>query len=252
MEYHGDKITNMKLYVCDKCDYKTQDKGHSSSHSKSKKCNGCTMKVTIIPVLPVDYVMELLAKSSNDHGILNTIGTNHGNVSSIVDNSVTTNIYIPQNSLKDDMLEFLKTVVFDGIPSTSQIISMPSRVLYNTRNPEMHPGVITERGDKIVEKLPGGGERVMGRKKAIKTYTHEAIDALCQKPPTQHVREYFERERKIGKKEYTLKEAVTANAKNSVEYHHKIPSELKNIVMRLEDRMESEMNNITKENRVLF
>lgn len=237
-------VYNIKLYECP-CGYYTTIPANANKHKKTSCKLSGRMKL-------VDKIFKDITDKDNAvNDVSTTIGINNGNVS-IVDNSVNTNIYIPQNSLKDDMIDFLKTVVFNETPSTSQILQMPSRVLYNARNPEKHPGAITERGDKIVEKLPGGGERIMGRKKAIKMFTCEAVDALCQKPPTQHVRDYYEKERKIGKKEYTIKEAVSANAKNSVEYHHKIPSDLKNIVVSLEDRIESEMDNITKENRVLF
>ncbi|AAC96734.1 hypothetical protein PBCV1_A366L [Paramecium bursaria Chlorella virus 1] len=252
MDIDNDKIIIVKLYVCDKCGYKTQTSSHASRHSKNKSCEGCVMKTTSVPTIPVDYMVELLSKSSVVNGVSTSIGTNYGNVmvSNVTVNNI--NVYIPENTLKEDMIEFLKTLTLTDTPTAHQMIKMPSRLLYNARNPEKHPGAITERGDKIVEKLPGGGERVMGRKKAIKLYTYEAVDALCKNPPTQGVKDYFEKERTIGKKEIAIKDAVSANAKNSVEFHHKIPTELKKIVGKFEEHTETELNNITKENHFLF
>jgi hypothetical protein len=197
---------------------------------------------------------EFIKKTDNDsHGnitpIVNSGGfVNNGTLHANVINNNTVIFNVPNNTLKEDMIKYLESVKMIRDPETSFIVQMPGELLDRTRNAEKFPGALTERGDKIIEKLPGGGERVMGRKKAIKVFTHEAVSALCTKPPTRCTADYFEKERTIGKKEMSIREAVEASATNSVDFHHKTPSELKKVVGRIEDHTESVLNKITKDN----
>jgi hypothetical protein len=198
-------------------------------------------------------ITEFIRKDAIDHHgnlipsvINNTVNNDNSQHANVINNN-TVIFNLPTNTLKEDMIKYLETVKLTS-PSTSLIVQMPGELLDRTRNAEKFPGALTERGNKIVEKLPGGGERVMGRKKAIKVFTHEAVDALCKQPPSRSTLDYFEKERTIGKKEVTIRDAVEASATNSVDFHHKTPSELKKIVNRIENHTENVLNKITKDN----
>ncbi|ABT15119.1 protein of unknown function (DUF1390) [Paramecium bursaria Chlorella virus NY2B] len=235
-------IFSFKVYTCT-CGFYTADSSTATKHKKSKSCKDKEIKNDIIEFIRRDAV--------DPHG--NLIPTNitnntncHNQHANVINNTVIFNL--PTNTLKEDMIKYLETVRMSEDPSTSFIIQMPGELLDRTRSATKFPGALTERGDKIVEKLPGGGERVMGRKKAVKVFTNEAVDALCKKPPSVNTRDYYEKERTIGKKEMTIREAVEASATNSVDFHHKTPTELKKIVNRIETHTESVMNKITKDN----
>jgi len=238
-------IYNLRLYICP-CGYYTPIPGNANRHKKSTCKHAEHMKSE-----DSDFIKKT---DNNSHGTVTQTAVSSGG---IVNNSAqhanvinqnTVIFNMPQNTLKEDMLLYLEKIKMINEPGTSFIVQMPGELLDRTRNAQKFPGALTERGDKIIEKLPGGGERVMGRKKAIKVFTHEAVNAICNKPPTRGTAEYFEKERQIGKKEMTIREAVEASATNSVDFHHKTPSELKKVVGRIEDHTASVLNKITKDN----
>jgi len=221
---------------------------HSGNAKKHKKVE-CGHEM-------IDDIKEFVAKEDYDNKGNTSVTNNHVEGDHVegnkIDNSThTTNItlVLPEKTTKEDFLDFLGTLGNLGYRSAREIIDMPGKMLMFTRDAKKLPGALIERNNKIIEKLPDGSERVMGKKKAVQTYTHEAVDALCKKPPSKCVDEYLEEYRGLKKNKMSVQDAAMLRATDPVAYHHEVPAAVKAIQQRIETNTEKCLNLITTENK---
>jgi hypothetical protein len=248
------EFINGTLYSC-ACGYKTLYKDYASKHTKTKKCvNNVMTKRDVEFVLKEDH----LASHGNTDIINKYQGDNiNGDKISVVDNSVdnsTTNnvnitLVLPERTTKEDFVEYLESMERLGFRTPEQVAAMPGKLLMFTRGAKELPGAIIERNKKIIEKLPDGTERIMGKKKAVRTYTHEAVDALCLRPPTNSASDFLEMDRGTKRTKMSIQDAVKLRATDSVAFHHEVPTNVKTIQQRIESHTEKALDKITLENK---
>lgn len=234
---------SVRLYTCS-CGYKTTDSGNASKHKKlgtDHQMNSSSVSV----VLEKDY-LEALAKA--------TASTYNGetvNVDNSVNNNNITNIQLvlPPKTTKEDFVDYLCALNGAGFRSPEQIMKMPGNLLTLTRDPKKYPGALVERNNKIVEKLPDGGERVMGKKKAVQTYTSEAIDALYLRHPSSSVPEFLEQDRGTKRTTMSLVDASKMRLDNPYAYHTSVPNNVKHIHHKMETNTKECLDKITTENK---
>jgi len=247
-------VFKFSMYTCG-CGYKTVDKGNSAKH---KKVN-CGHQMTVSPerfILEREYLETLSKKEDKtvagdtvqrDKIIDNSINTDN---STHIDNSITNvTLVLPERTTKEDFLEYLETLGHLGFRTPEQIATMPGKMLMFTRDAKKLPGALIERDKKIIEKLPDGTERVMGKKKAIQTYTHEAVDALCLRPPATGVSDFLEVERGNKRTKMSLQDAVKLRVKDPKNYHNSVPEDVKHRHQRIESHTEKALDKITTENK---
>jgi len=238
------EIFKITLYVCG-CGYKTTNSGNSIKHKKVA-CGHEMKNEKKEMVLKEDY-----DNKGNTSVINNHVEGDHVEGNKIDNSTHTTNItlVLPEKTTKEDFLDFLGTLGNLGYRSAREIIDMPGKMLMFTRDAKKLPGALIERNNKIIEKLPDGSERVMGKKKAVQTYTHEAVDALCKKPPSKCVDEYLEEYRGLKKNKMNVQDAAMLRVTDPVAYHHEVPAAVKAIQQRIETNTEKCLNLITTENK---
>ena len=122
-------------------------------------------------------------------------------------------------------------------------------MLMFTRDAKKLPGALIERNKKIIEKLPDGTERVMAKKKAIQTYTHEAVNALCSQPPAVGVSDFLDIERGTNKTKISIRDASKLRVSNPIAYHGKVPDDVKFRQQKIESHTEKYLDEITAENK---
>jgi len=243
------EIFKATCYVCG-CGYKTLNQGNSARH---KKVN-CGHQVSVSSerfVLERDH-LETLSKSENK--VVTVTDSEHVNIgnsiTNITDNSITNlTLVLPERTTKGDFVEYLESLGHLGFRTPEQIATMPGKMLLFTRDAKKLPGALIERDKKIIEKLPDGTERVMGKKKAIQTYTHEAVDALCLRPPATGVSDFLEVERGNKRTKMSLQDAVKLRVKDPKNYHNSVPEDVKHRHQRIESHTEKALDKITTENK---
>ena len=236
------------LYSCE-CGYKSLSAANSLAHSKTKKCLHNTMvKKEMRFVTEVDHLMAISPPSSAC-GITtngdNNIAINGDNT----DNSININFVLPERTTKEDFMEYLSAMDHLGFRTPEQVATMPGKLLMFTRGAKELPGAIIERDKKIIEKLPDGSERVMGKKKAIQTYTHEAVDALCLRPPAHGVSDFLEVERGNKRTKVSIQDAAKLRVTNPRGYHHGVPDDVKFRHQKIESHTEKALDKITTDNK---
>ena len=242
----------MTLYVCG-CGYKTTHCGNASKHKKVSCGHVMTNEMTEF-VTKKDH----LASHSNAPPVLGDTITRD----KIIDNSThngdnidnSTNItnvtlVLPERTTKEDFIEYLSAMEHLGFRTPEQIATMPGKMLMFTRDAKKLPGALVERDKKIIEKLPDGTERVMGKKKAIQTYTHEAVDALCLRPPADGVIDFLETERGFKRTKMSLQDAAKLRVTNPRGYHQGVPDDVKFRHQKIESHTEKALDKITNENK---
>jgi len=239
------KIFTGTLYSCP-CGYETLSAAGSLAHSKTKKCIQHTMvKIMMEFVTKSEYDIKGSDASAvsieGDHNIAIN-GDNN-------DNSVNINFVLPERTTKEDFMEYLLAMDHLGFRTPEQVAAMPGKLLMFTRGAKELPGAIIERNKKIIEKLPDGTERIMGKKKAVRTYTHEAVDALCLRPPTNSASDFLEMDRGMKRTKMSIQDAVKLRATDSVAFHHEVPTNVKTIQQRIESHTEKALDKITLENK---
>jgi hypothetical protein len=242
------------LYSC-ACGYKTFTPHQACKHSKTKKCSGKTMEKRDVEfVLKEDHLAAL--GNTPPVGNVTTYNTTNTDNSSHVDNSidnsthtVNINLMLPERTTKEDFIEYLETLGRLGFRTPEQIATMPGKMLMFTRDAKKLPGALVERDKKIIEKLPDGTERVMGKKKAIQTYTHEAVDALCLRPPADGIIDFFETERGFKRTKISLQDAAKLRVTNPRGYHQSVPDDVKFRHQKIESHTEKYLDKITNENK---
>jgi hypothetical protein len=231
------------VFTCG-CGYTTTDRGNSAKHKKVS----CGHEMTVSSerfVLERDH----LASHGNTTHITNIAGNNTNISDSIVDQSTNITLVLPERTTKEDFAEYLETLGQLGFRTPEQIATMPGKMLMFTRDAKKLPGAIVERNKKIIEKLPDGSERVMGKKKAIQTYTHEAVDALCLQPPAVGVIDFLETERGSKRTKISLQDAAKLRVTNPREYHCGVPEDVKFRHQKIESHTEKALDKITTENK---
>jgi len=233
------------LYSCE-CGYETLSAAGSLKHSKTKKCLHHTMvKTTMEFIMKSDYDNKGRDASAVSIDGDNNIAINGDNT----DNSVNINFVLPERTTKEDFMEYLSAMDHLGFRTPEQVVTMPGKLLMFTRGAKELPGAIIERDKKIIEKLPDGTERVMGKKKAIQTYTHEAVDALCLRPPAHGVSDFLEVERGNKRTKVSIQDAAKLRVTNPRGYHHGVPDDVKFRHQKIESHTEKALDKITTDNK---
>jgi len=236
------------LYSCE-CGYKTLSAAGSQAHSKTKKCSNYTMvKKEMRFVSEEDHLASLGQASPVTNNSTNTDNstTNIHNG----DNITNVTLVLPERTTKEDFEHYAQSLDRLGYKTSTEILPLPGQMLMFTRDAKKVPGALIERNNKIVEKLPDGSERVMGKKKAIQTYTHEAIDALWQKAPVNSVTKFLDTERGVNKKQTTLREAAKLRVTNPPAYHGSTPDDVKFCQGKMENHTERAIDKITTDNKL--
>jgi len=249
---------NFPLYVCG-CGYRT---GHSSNATRHKKVScGRAMKTEKMEFVLKQEYLEVIGEATPKEKTVRTTGdTVHRD--KIIDNSINTDnsthidnsitnvtLVLPERTTKEDFVDYLQSLGQLGFRTPDQIATMPGKMLMFTRDAKKLPGALIERGKKIIEKLPDGTERVMGKKKAIQTYTHEAVDALCLRPPAVGVSDFLETERGNRRTKISLQDAAKLRVKDPKNYHNSVPEDVKHRHQTIENHTEKALDKITTENK---
>ena len=243
---------NGVIYSC-MCGYRTISSHQACQHSKTKKCNGTTLvKREVEFVLKEDH-LAALGNAPPVGNVSTYIASNHNgdNTHNGDVNNITTNVtlVLPERTTKEDFRVYLETLDNLGFRTPEQVATMPGKMLMFTRGAKQLPGALVERNKKIVEKLPDGSERVMAKKKAIQTYTHEAVDALCSRPPAVGVSDFLDVERGLNKTKMSMRDASKLRVTNPVAYHGKVPDDVKFRQQKIESHTEKCLDEIITENK---
>jgi len=246
------EIFKFSVYSCG-CGYKTGDSGNATRHRKGPCGHEMKTEKTEF-VTRKDHLAAL--GNTPPVGNVATYTTNNTDNSSHIDNSidnsthtVNINLMLPERTTKEDFIEYLETLGRLGFRTPEQIATMPGKMLMFTRDAKKLPGALVERDKKIIEKLPDGTERVMGKKKAIQTYTHEAVDALCLRPPADGIIDFFETERGFKRTKISLQDAAKLRVTNPRGYHQSVPDDVKFRHQKIESHTEKYLDKITNENK---
>ena len=237
---------SVSLYVCG-CDYKTTSPGNATKHRKVS-CGHAISVSTVSMVLEKDHLSAI--EKATTGGITtngdNNIAINGDNT----DNSVNINFVLPERTTKQDFMEYLLAMDHLGFRTPEQVAAMPGKLLMFTRGAKELPGAIIERNKKIIEKLPDGSERVMGKKKAIQTYTYEAVDALCWRPPAHGVSDFLETDRGDKRTKVSIQDAAKLRVTDPKSYHNAVPMDVKYRHQKIESHTEKALDKITTDNKL--
>ena len=252
------EFVNGTLHSCE-CGYTTLSSKYACKHSKTKKCSGKAMKKEELRfVKEEDYniavrqthsigdtiARDKIIDNRIDNRIDNSINDNR------IDNSTNITLVLPERTTKEDFVDFLRSLGNLGYRESHEIIQMPGKMLMFTRDAKILPGALIERNNKIIEKLPDGSERVMGKKKAIRTYTHEAVEALVNKPPADGVEKFLETERGYKRTKMSLQDAARLRANDPKNYHNSVPWDVKSNQHKMENYMETSLDKVTTANKL--
>ena len=236
----------VSLYICG-CGYKTTNPGNASKHRKVI----CGHDISVSAVSMVLETDHLLAVEKASTGGITTNGDNNVAIGGDnIDNSVNISLVLPERTTKEDFMEYLLAMDHLGFRTPEQVAAMPGKLLMFTRGAKELPGAIIERNKKIIEKLPDGTERIMGKKKAIQTYTHEAVDALCWRPPAHGVSDFLETERGDKRTKVSIQDAAKLRVTNPRGYHHGVPDDVKFRHQKIESHTEKALDKITTDNKL--
>jgi len=247
-------IYKLTVHQCG-CGYRTGDYGNANRHKKGA-CGHEMIKKEMRFVSEEDHLAALGNTSPQVGNVSTYIANNTDNSTNNthigdVNNNITNNItlMLPERTTKEDFIEYLETLGRLGFRTPEQIATMPGKMLMFTRDAKKLPGALVERDKKIIEKLPDGTERVMGKKKAIQTYTHEAVDALCLRPPADGIIDFFETERGFKRTKISLQDAAKLRVTNPRGYHQGVPDDVKFRHQKIESHTEKYLDKITSENK---
>jgi hypothetical protein len=226
------------------CGYETTSAGNANKHKKI----GCDheMKVSSVSVVLEKDYLEALAKATASTTV--SQGGEHNYLDNSTNKTINIQLVLPPKTTKEDFVDYLCALKVAGFRSPPQILNMPGNLLTLTRDSKKYPGALIERNNKIVEKLPDGGERVMGKKKAVQTYTSEAIDAL-QSHPSSSVREFLEQDMGVKRTKVSLLDASKMRVDDPYAYHTSVPNNVKHIHQKMETNTKECLDKITTENK---
>lgn len=234
------------FYECG-CGYKSIHAGNASWHKK--KCSQEMRSANREFVLKDDYDNKEGGTIPSSAPIITQTIDGDNNVNNI-DQSVNISLVLPERTTKEDFIEYLSAMEYLGFRTPEQVATMPGKMLMFTRDAKKLPGALIERNNKIIEKLPDGTERVMGKKKAIQTYTHEAVDALCLRPPAAGVSDFLDTERGNKRTKMSLQDAAKLRVKDPKNYHNSVPQDVKHRHQRIESHTEKALDKITSDNKL--
>jgi len=244
------EVFKFTVHLCG-CGYKTTQWGNASRHKKTS-C-GHEMENNVKEFVLKESVSSLIDTGHASHvGNATTINNTHnGDNNTHNGDNITTNItlVLPERTTQEDFRVYLETLDHLGFRTPEQVATMPGKMLMFTRGAKELPGALVERNKKIVEKLPDGSERVMAKKKAIQTYTNEAVDALCWRPPAHGVSDFLDVERGLRKTKMSIRDAAKLRVSNPVAYHGKVPDDVKFRHQKIESHTEKCLDEITTENK---
>ena len=238
-----------QVYTCG-CGYISTHAGNANRHKKAACGHEMTNDVTEF-VMKKDYLASRGSQVTTNND--NRVDNSHNHIGDNIDNSTNiTNVtlVLPERTTKEDFLEYLRELDHLGYRAPEHIATMPGKMLMFTRDAKKLPGALVERDRKIIEKLPDGTERIMGKKKAIQTYTHEAVDALCLRPPANGVCDFLETERGSKRTKISLQDAAKLRVTNPREYHQGVPEDVKFRHQKIESHTEKYLDKITTENKL--
>jgi len=236
---------SVRLHTCS-CGYKTTDSGNASRHKKLGTDH--EMQVSSVPMILEKDHLEALAKAHASKTIIQDGENNHQD-NSTINNTTNIQLVLPPKTTKEDFVDYLCALNGAGFRSPGQIMKMPGNLLTLTRDPKKYPGALVERNNKIVEKLPDGGERVMGKKKAVQTYTNEAIDALYHSHPSNSVQEFLDQDRGVKRAKMSIVDASKMRVDNPHGYHNRVPEDVKHIHQKMETNTKECLDKITTDNK---
>ncbi len=246
-------IYKLSVHVCG-CGYRTGDYGNANRHRKGA-CGHEMIKKEMRFISEEDHLAALgnttpIVGNASTY-IANNTNNHTGDNNTHNGDNITTNItlVLPERTTQEDFRVYLETLDHLGFRTPEQIATMPGKMLMFTRGAKELPGAIVERNKKIVEKLPDGSERVMAKKKAVQTYTHEAVDALCSQPPAIGVSDFLDVERGSKKTKMSIRDASKLRVSNPVAYHGKVPEDVKFRHQKIESHTEKCLDEITAENK---
>jgi len=243
------EVFKFTVHACG-CGYKTGNASNAKRHKKTD-C-GREMATKEMRFVSEEDYLAALGNASPVGNATTNINTLNGDVNTHNgDNNITTNVtlVLPERTTKEDFLEYLEKMGQLGFRTPEQVATMPGKMLMFTRGAKKLPGALVERNKKIVEKLPDGSERVMAKKKAIQTYTHEAVDALCSRSPAVGVTDFLDTERGLNKTKMSIRDASKLRVTNPVAYHGKVPDDVKFRQQKIESHTEKCLDEITTENK---
>ena len=238
---------DITLHSCG-CGYRTVDKSNANRHKKVA-C-GHNIQSEIKRMATETEILRVYGNIAPTTSII--VPGDNAYIDNSTDNSTNiTNVtfVLPERTTKEDFMEYLETMSCLGFRTPEQVISMPGKMLMLTRDAKKLPGALIERNKKIIEKLPDGSERIMGKKRAVRTYTHEAVDALCLRPPADGVTDFLEKERGMKRTKISVQDAAKLRAADSVAFHHEVPACVKTLQQKMENHTENFLDKITTENR---
>ena len=242
------KTYKFSVYSCG-CGYVSTHAGNANKHKKIECGHEMTNEVTEF-VMKKDYLASHGTQITTNND--NRVDNSHNHIGDNIDNSTNiTNVtlVLPERTTKEDFLEYLRELDHLGYRAPEQVATMPAKMLMFTRDAKKLPGSLIERDKKIIEKLPDGTERIMGKKKAIQTYTHEAVDALCLQPPAHGVIDFLETERGSKRTKMSLQDAAKLRVTNPRGYHQSVPDDVKFRHQKIELHTEKALDKITTENK---
>ena len=237
-------IYKFHIYSCG-CGFQSTHPGNASRHKKILCGHKMNDEIKEF-VLKEDHLAALGQTSPTT----NVIGNNIHNGDNITNNITNVTLILPERTTKEDFEHYAQSLDRLGYKSSSEILSLPGQMLMFTRDAKKLPGALVERNNKIVEKLPDGSERVMAKKKAIQTYTHEAVDALWRKTPVNSVTKFLDTDRGVNKKPTTLREAAKLRVTNPPAYHGSTPDDVKFCQGKMENHTERAIDKITTDNKL--
>jgi hypothetical protein len=239
------KKFSVSLYTCN-CGYETTSAGNASKHKKIGTDH--EMKVSSVSMILESDHLEALAKATVDNSIT-VQDSKHIDIDQSTNKTINIQLVLPPKTTKEDFVDYLCALNGAGFRSPGQIMKMPGSLLTLTRDPKKYPGALVERNNKIVEKLPDGGERVMGKKKAVQTYTNEAIDALYHNHPSTSVQEFLEQDRGVKRAKMSIVDASKMRVDNPYAYHTSVPQDVKHIHQKMETNTKECLDKITTDNK---
>lgn len=256
----------MSLYACG-CGYKTTHNGNANKHKKVICGHEMKFEMTEF-VTKRDYDGKTNTTSGNvasESVVYNTEkivnntaetinnSTHNDNSTTTNDDSVniTTNInfVLPSGTTKEDFMELVTATHNIGFRPPERVVKMPGVVLTLTRGANKLPGALVERGNRIFEKLPDGSERVMAKKKAVQTYTQEAIEAMCSRPPDPSISVFLDTDRGFKRTKMSIRDAAQLRVTNPPGYHRGVPDLVKRNHQKIESYTGECLDAITAENK---
>lgn len=234
------------------CGYVSTHVGNANRHKKSA-CGHELITESKEFVLKEAHIAAL--NKTSPPGAISVADSEHINID--IDNSIdnsthitNVNLVLPEQTTKEDFVGYLESLGQLGFRTPDEISLMPGKMLMFTRNAKKVPGALVERNNRIVEKLPDGSDRVMSKKKAVQTYTHEAVDALWTIDPAEGIADFLDTPCGRKRSKMSIRDAAKLRVTNPHDYHNRVPADVKTRHQKIENNTEKFLDKITTENKL--